>query len=92
MQKLIKDGRLSAGHGKMLAGVVDPRIQMELAEKCVEGDWSVRRLEDEIRFSEMPKRKRKEKPEPTPEFRNTIKDLVTVIDNTVHIANKTGFA
>ena len=72
VQKLIKDGRLSAGHGKMLAGVGDPRIQMELAEKCVEGDWSVRRLEDEIRFSEMPKRKKKEKPEPTPEFRNAM--------------------
>ena len=72
VQKLIKDGRLSAGHGKMLAGVGDPRIQMELAEKCVEGDWSVRRLEDEIRFSEMPKRKHKEKPEPTPEFRSAM--------------------
>lgn len=72
VQKLIKDGRLSAGHGKMLAGVGDPRIQMELAEKCVESDWSVRRLEDEIRFSEMPKRKRKEKPEPTPEFRSAM--------------------
>lgn len=72
VQKLIKDGRLSAGHGKMLAGVGDPRVQMELAEKCVEGDWSVRRLEDEIRFSEMPKRKRKEKPEPTPEFRSAM--------------------
>lgn len=72
VQKLIKDGRLSAGHGKMLAGVGDPRVQMELAEKCVESDWSVRRLEDEIRFSEMPKRKRKEKPEPTPEFRSAM--------------------
>lgn len=72
VQKLIKDGRLSAGHGKMLAGVGDPRIQMELAEKCVEGDWSVRRLEDEVRFSEMPKRKKKEKPEPTPEFRSAM--------------------
>ncbi len=72
VQKLIKDGRLSAGHGKMLAGVGDPRIQMELAEKCVESDWSVRRLEDEIRFSEMPKRRRKEKPEPTPEFRSAM--------------------
>ena len=68
VQKLIKDGRLSAGHGKMLAGVGDPRIQMELAEKCVEGDWSVRRLEDELKFAEMPKRKRKEKPEPGTTF------------------------
>ena len=72
VQKLVKDGRLSAGHGKMLAGVGDPRVQMEMAEKCVEGDWSVRRLEDELRFAEMPKRRHKEKPEPTPEFRNAM--------------------
>ena len=72
VQKMIKDGRLSAGHGKMLAGVGDPRTQMDLAEKCAEGDWSVRRLEDEIRFAEMPKRKQKEKPEPSPEFRNAM--------------------
>jgi ParB family chromosome partitioning protein len=72
VQKLIKDGRLTAGHGKMLAGVGDPRLQMEMAEKCVEGDWSVRRLEDEIRFAEMPKRKHKEKAEPSPEFRNAL--------------------
>ncbi len=72
VQKLIKDGRLSAGHGKMLAGVGDPRIQMEMAEKCVEGDWSVRRLEDELRFAEMPKHKRKEKAEPSPEFRSAL--------------------
>lgn len=72
VQKMIKDGRLSAGHGKILAGVGDPRIQMEMAEKCAEGDWSVRRLEDELRFAEMPKRTRREKPEPTPEFRNAM--------------------
>ena len=72
VQKLIKDGRLTAGHGKMLAGVGDPRLQMEMAEKCVEGDWSVRRLEDELRFAEMPKRKHKEKTEPSPEFRSAL--------------------
>ena len=31
VQKLIKDGRLSAGHGKMLAGVSNSRTQMEMA-------------------------------------------------------------
>ncbi|MBQ5990958.1 MAG: ParB/RepB/Spo0J family partition protein [Clostridia bacterium] len=71
VQKLIKEGRLSAGHGKMLAGV-DPKTQTALAEKCIEGDWSVRRLEDEIRFAEMPRRERKEKPEPTAELRSAL--------------------
>ncbi|MBQ4423026.1 MAG: ParB/RepB/Spo0J family partition protein [Clostridia bacterium] len=72
VQKLIKDGRLSAGHGKMLAGVGDVKLQMELAEKCVDGDWSVRRLEDELRFAEMPKKKKKQRPEPSPEFRSAL--------------------
>ena len=72
VQKLIKDGRLSAGHGKMLAGVRNSRTQMEMAEKCVENDWSVRRLEDELRFAEMPKRAKKESPEPTAEFRSAM--------------------
>lgn len=72
VQKLIKDGKLSAGHGKMLAGVGDVKLQMELAEKCVEGDWSVRRLEDEVRFAEMPKKKKKAAPEPSPEFRSAL--------------------
>ncbi len=72
VQKMIKDGRLSAGHGKMLAGVGDPRIQTEMAEKCIEGDWSVRRLEEELRFAEMPKRRKKEKPEPSAEFRSAM--------------------
>lgn len=72
VQKLIKDGRLSAGHGKMLAGVGDVKLQMELAEKCVDGDWSVRRLEDELRFAEMPKKKKKQRPEPSPEIRSAL--------------------
>lgn len=72
VQKMIKDGKLTAGHGKMLAGVGDPRIQMEMAEKCVDGDWSVRRLEDELRFAEMPKKKKKSPAEPSPEFRNAL--------------------
>ena len=58
-QAMVKDGRLTAGHGKMLAGVQDPKQQTELAKTCVERDWSVRRLEDEVRFLSMPKKKKK---------------------------------
>ena len=72
VQTLIKTGQLSAGHGKMLAGVTDPKLQAELAEKCVDGDWSVRRLEDELRFVEMPKKQKRTQPDPTPEFRSAL--------------------
>ena len=47
----IKSGKLSAGHGKMLAGIEDRERQIELANKAIEKDWSVRRLEDELRFA-----------------------------------------
>lgn len=56
VQALVKEGKLSAGHGKMLAGVADAKLQKELAEKCVANDWSVRRLEDELRFASMEKK------------------------------------
>lgn len=75
VQILIRDGRLSAGHGKMLAGVCDPHLQAELAEKCVQGDWSVRRLEDELRFAEMPKKQKHEKKEPSAEMRSALHHL-----------------
>lgn len=75
VQVLIRDGRLSAGHGKMLAGVSDPHLQAELAEKCVQGDWSVRRLEDELRFADMPKKQKHEKKEPSAEMRSALHHL-----------------
>ncbi|MDO4853272.1 MAG: ParB/RepB/Spo0J family partition protein [Clostridia bacterium] len=69
--ELIKEGKLSAGHGKMLAGISDKKQQKELAEKAAEKDWSVRRLEDELRFASWEK-KTKPKPEYSPEFRAAI--------------------
>ncbi len=68
VQKLVKEGKISAGHGKMLAGVADAKLQKELAEKCIEHDWSVRRLEDELRFAAM-ERKPKPKAEPSAEMK-----------------------
>ena len=75
VQKLIKDGRLSAGHGKMLAGVADAKLQKELAEKCVQNDWSVRRLEDELRFAAMEKKPKTEAFEPSVEFKAALHRL-----------------
>jgi ParB family transcriptional regulator, chromosome partitioning protein len=43
-QALIEDGRLDAGHGKILIGL--PRdMQLRLARQAVDGGWSVRELE-----------------------------------------------
>ena len=69
VQTLVKEGKLSAGHGKMLAGVENAKLQQELAEKCVKNDWSVRRLEDELRFAAMEKKPKKPAAEPSVEFK-----------------------
>ena len=69
VQALVKEGKLSAGHGKMLAGVADGKLQRELAEKCVKNDWSVRRLEDELRFAAMEKKPKAKEAEPSAEFK-----------------------
>ncbi len=47
IQSLLIAGTLSAGHGKVLAGVPLQR-QSSLAEEAVTGAWSVRKLEQEI--------------------------------------------
>lgn len=48
VQQWLIEGKLSEGHGKMLAGLL-PRQQLELAEKTLDLAWSVRRLEQEVR-------------------------------------------
>lgn len=46
IQDLIKIGRLSAGHGKVLAGLQNPN---EIAELAMENNWNVRQLESSVR-------------------------------------------
>jgi ParB family chromosome partitioning protein len=72
--EMIKTGKLSAGHGKMLAGITDAAQQRALAEKAVEKDWSVRRLENELQFASWEK-KPKVKQEYSPEFRAAIRAM-----------------
>ena len=75
VQQLIKDGKLSAGHGKMLAGVTDQKLQKALADACAENDWSVRRLEDELRFASMRKKPAPVQKEPSAEMRSALHRL-----------------
>jgi ParB family chromosome partitioning protein len=45
VQSMLRDGRLSLGHAKVLAGVADQAEQVRLAELCVAQGLSVRNLE-----------------------------------------------
>ena len=81
---LIRTGKLSAGHGKMLAGIEDGKTQTELAEKAAEKEWSVRRLEDEIRFASWSKKK-KENTKFSPEFSDAINNMRKVLKTRITV-------
>lgn len=51
VQEFVRDGKLSLGHAKVLAGVTDAAEQQRLADLCVSQDLSVRNLE---RLLEVP--------------------------------------
>ena len=80
----IKSGALSAGHGKMLAGLKNADEQRVLAEKAVKNSWSVRRLEDELRFFHM-ERSQKEQEEPSPEWKAAIRTLRNTLQTKVQL-------
>lgn len=48
VQLMLIDGRLTEGHGKILASLTESQ-QMELAERCVQKGWNVRRIEAEAK-------------------------------------------
>lgn len=49
VQKLVADGKLSAGHARALLGVPDPSFQEELARLAVAEELTVREVEDLVR-------------------------------------------
>jgi ParB family chromosome partitioning protein len=48
VQELLIAGKLSEGHGKILAGLLKEQ-QYNLALKCIKNEWSVRRIEQEVK-------------------------------------------
>ena len=57
VQEMLKEGSLSAGHGKMLAGLNDPEKAEKLAQKTAKEGWSVRQLEEAVRLDALPRKK-----------------------------------
>jgi ParB family chromosome partitioning protein len=45
IQELLEDGKLSAGHGRALLGVDDPKLRQRLAKKASRGGLTVRQIE-----------------------------------------------
>lgn len=66
IQQVLADGRLSAGHARAILGVSDRAVQERLAKEAVEGQWSVREVEDAVRAAADqnpdPKKKKPRRP------------------------------
>ncbi len=45
LQDLIEDGRLTAGHGRALLAVTDPKLRQSLAQRAARGGLTVRQIE-----------------------------------------------
>lgn len=45
VQELVRQGKLSAGHARVLAGLEDEAKKLDLAKQTIEKAWSVRQLE-----------------------------------------------
>ena len=62
IQQMVKDGELSAGHARVLAGIPDESRQLALAERAVRDGMSVRELEKLAAMSD----EKPQKPAPRP--------------------------
>ena len=49
VQRLLADGKLSAGHARAILGTPDRTLQEQLAKQAVADGWSVRYIEDVVR-------------------------------------------
>src|SRR5713226_5374344 len=45
LQDLIEDGRITAGHGRALLAIVDPKVRQLLAQRAARGGLTVRQIE-----------------------------------------------
>ena len=73
--EMVKDGLLSAGHARVLAGIADKAEQLRLARKAVDEGLTVRRMEQLAKASGS-KTKKKKAPEQLPAELGELQDKI----------------
>lgn len=65
---LVREGTISAGHGRAIAGIADAATQQKIADECVRLGYSVRALESRIKNldADKPNKAKKAQPALTP--------------------------
>lgn len=73
VKHMVRDGRLSAGHARALAGLSDPAMQVKLANLAASQGWSVRQIEKICQQTQ--KGAATQAPEPRPHKTHEAKEL-----------------
>ena len=87
VKKMLMENKLTAGHGRALLGVEDPRKQLAAAERIIEEQMSVRQTEAFIRNFSAPKKK-SASPGRNPAFDSIESDIRENIGAKVRIKEK----
>ncbi len=74
---MIEQGKISAGHGRALVAL-RPEDQYRLAQKAVDGGWSVREMEKRVRDFTTPAQEEKPKPQQSLELRELVTNMQRV--------------
>ena len=83
--QMIREGKISAGHGRAIAGINDEPLQMKLAEETVNLGYSVRALENRIQNIHQ-KKKKKEKEQQSSDMKHLERIFREKTGTKVHIS------
>lgn len=91
VKQYVSRGTLSMGHARTIAGIKDDKIQIELAEKTLREQWSVRELEEAVKKMEESKQsseadqKKKKNKQKDPYIGQIENNLMGIYKTTVQI-------
>lgn len=92
IKQYVSRGTLSMGHARTIAGIKNEKIQIELAEKTLKEQWSVRELEEAVKkieesskLSQEANQKKKKTKHKDPYIGQVESNLMNVFKTTVQI-------
>lgn len=89
VQNFLSQGRLSVGHARAIAGVMDSSRQIELAQYTIEHELSVREIEKLIKEGNLQRSKvSRRKAEKSPDVKQVEEDLKQIMGTKVILSQK----
>ena len=86
MQNAIRSGEISAGHGRAILSLDDKESQVDLFQKIVKNNWSVRQAEEESNLLKNPKQSVSKTKAALPNhFKKAEKNLADILEVKVEI-------